>query len=262
MTRRDEAKPEVTENSAIVPSQAVDFSIQKQLEDLQDIIYDSFHIPLTSWNVIDEEKLLDQVDLISGFIPEAVQRAIAVLEREEQILQKAEAVGQQIIDTAHQEAQQIRDESRILQQVQQEADQYRYQVQQECDNLQRQIQQECDTLQRQTLNEIEQLKQVSHQEMHQFRQQTVHEAHDIQRDADNYADNVLGRLENNLTDLMRVVSQSRQMLYDNSPQHNPQLNQQPPPGGNYPNVNPNRKNSAPSATVAKPKNDRNRRRPR
>ena len=231
MTRRDEINPEVTENdAAIVPNQAVDFSILKQLEELQDIVYDSFHIPLTAWNVIDEEKVLDQVDVIAEFIPDAVKKATSVLERQEQIIQNAEAEAQHIIDTAYQQAEQIRNESGILQQAQQEADQMRFQVQQECEALQRQVQQECDTLQRQTLSELEQIKQMNHQELQQFRQQTLREAHDIQQDADNYADSVLGRLESNLSELMRVVSQSRQMLYDNSPQHNPQLDQNPPQG--------------------------------
>ncbi|MFM1843531.1 MAG: hypothetical protein RLZZ490_2274 [Cyanobacteriota bacterium] len=228
MTRRESANPEVTENSAIVPRQAVDFDIQQQLAELQELLYDSFHIPLTAWSVIDEEKILDQIDIIAEFIPGAVQRAIAVLEQEAQIIHNAELEAQRIREIAQQEALRIQDESGIIQRAQQEADQYRLQVQQECDALQRQVQQECDTLQRQTLSELEQIKQVTHQELQHFRQQTNRECADIQRDADQYADTVLGRLEGNLAEMMRVVNQSRQMLYDNSPHHNPAINNHNP----------------------------------
>ena len=249
MTRRESANPEVTENSAVMPSQAVDFDIQQQLAELQELLYDSFHIPLTAWSVVDEEKILDQIDIIAEFIPGAVNRAIAILEREQQILQGAEAESQRIIEMAHQEAQRIKDESGIIQKAQYEADQYKAQIQQDCDGLQRQVQQECDALQRQTqqecetvkrqtLSELEQIKQVTHQEISQFRQQTVQEcetlqkqteqeATEMQRDVDTYADRLLSRLEGELAQMVRSVSQSRQILYENSAEHNASITNRP-----------------------------------
>ncbi|WLT39015.1 hypothetical protein NON20_04795 [Synechocystis sp. B12] len=70
MTRRESANPEVTENSAVVPGQTVDFDIQQQLAELQELLYDSFHIPLTAWSVVDEEKswtkLMSLLNLFQG----------------------------------------------------------------------------------------------------------------------------------------------------------------------------------------------------
>jgi cell division septum initiation protein DivIVA len=262
MTRQESANPGMTDNNTIVPQKAVDFDIQQQLAELQELLYDSFHIPLTAWSVVDEEKILDQIDVIAEFIPGAVQRAIAILEQEALIIQNAELEAQRIRELAQQEALRIQDESGIIQRVQQEAEQYRLQVQQECDSLQRQVQQECDTLQRQvqqecdtlqrqTLSELEQIKQVTHQELQQFRQQTNRECSEIQRDADQYADTVLGRLEGNLAEMMRIVSQSRQILYDNSPQHNPAITHHTPKA--VPPASP---------PVGKPRPDRPRRRSR
>jgi cell division septum initiation protein DivIVA len=275
MTRRESANSEITENSAVVPSQAVDFNIQQQLAELQELLYDSFHIPLTAWSVVDEEKILDQIDIIAEFIPGAVQRAIAILEREQQILQGAEAESQRLIEMAHQEAQRIKDESGIIQKAQYEADQYKAQIQKDCDGLQRQVQQECDalqrqtqqeceTLKRQTLSELEQIKQVTHQEIHQFRQQTVQEcealqkqteqeATEMQRDVDTYADRLLSRLEGELAQMVRSVSQSRQILYENSSEHNASITNRPVASAPVVNSAPSPKN---------PRGDRPRRRPR
>jgi cell division septum initiation protein DivIVA len=277
MTRRESANPEVTENSAVVPGQTVDFDIQQQLAELQELLYDSFHIPLTAWSVVDEEKILDQIDVIAEFIPGAVHRAIAILEREQQILQGAEAEAQRMIEVAHQEAQRIKDESGIIQKAQYEADQYKAQIQQDCDALQRQVQQECealqrqtqqecDTLRRQTMGELEQIKQVTHQEIQQFRQQTVQEcealqkqteqeATEMQRDVDTYADRLLSRLEGELGQMMRSVSQSRQILYENSAEHNATITNRPPVATPTPVL-------PPSPGPKSPRGDRPRRRSR
>jgi cell division septum initiation protein DivIVA len=277
MTRRESENPEVTENAAVVPRKAVDFDVQQQLAELQELLYDSFHIPLTAWSVVDEEKILDHIDIIAEFIPGAVQRAIAILEREQQILDGAEAESQRVIEMAYQEAQRIKNESGIIQKAQQEADQYKAQIQHDCDALQRQVQQDCDvlqrqtqqeceTLKRQTLSELEQIKQVTHQEIQQFRQQTVQEcetlqrqteqeATEMQRDVDTYADRLLSRLEGELAQMVRSVSQSRQILYENSAEHNASIN-------NRPVVSTPVNNPSPSPAPKSPRGDRPRRRSR
>lgn len=269
MTRRENANSEATEGKAVVRRRVVDFDIQQQLAELQELIYDSFRIPLTAWSVIDEDRILDQIDIVSDSIPEAIQRALAIIEREETIMAHAEEYAQRIVNTAQQEAQRITDETGIIQKAQQEAEQIRYQVQQEyetrqrqtqqecetlqrqtqqecellqrktqqeCETLQRKVQQECETLQRQTLGELEQIKQVTNQELQQYRQQTLRECQEIQADADKYADQLLGRLEQNLSDMMRVVTNSRQVLYENSPAQTTARNSPPAPP---PSASPN-----------------------
>lgn len=240
MARRESPATESTDPKAPSRRRVVDFDIQQQLAQLQDLIYDSFRIPLTAWSVIDEDKILDQIDSVSDSIPDAIQKALAILDQEERIMTQAEEYAQRIVQSAQQDAAQILDESGIIQQAQQEALQIRQQVQQECELLQRQIQQECDTLQRQvhqdcetlqrqtqqecdtlqrqTLGELEQIRQVTTQEVQQYRQQTVRECQELQRDADQYADQVLTRLENHIAEMMRTVGNCRQILYENSSQ--------------------------------------------
>ena len=41
-----------------------DFDIQQELSRLQEIIYESFHIPVSRWTIIDEDKVLEQLEFI------------------------------------------------------------------------------------------------------------------------------------------------------------------------------------------------------
>ncbi len=189
------------------PNREVDFDIQQELAHLQEIIYESFHIPVSRWTIIDEEKVLEQLEFIGTKIPEAIRKALRVLEQEQEILANAEAYAQRIIQQAQQEAEEILDESGIIQQAQHEANQIRQQVQNE-----------CEAIQAQTVAEIEQQRQVANGEMQQLYQKSLVEAQQIQEGADEYADAVLTRLEQELGEMLGVVRNGRQQLYNHSAQ--------------------------------------------
>ncbi|MDJ0599806.1 MAG: hypothetical protein QNJ37_13300 [Crocosphaera sp.] len=184
-----------------------DFDIQQELARLQEIIYESFHIPVSRWTIIDEDKVLEQIEFTGTKIPEAIQQALRVLEQEQEILANAEAYAQRIIQQAQQEAAEILDESGIIQQAQHEANQIRQQVQSE-----------CEALQAQTMAEIEQQRQVANGEMQQLYQKSLAEAQQIQEGADEYADAVLTRLEQELGEMLGVVRNGRQQLHNHSAQ--------------------------------------------
>ncbi len=197
------------QNNGNASHREVDFDIQQELARLQEMIYESFHIPVSRWTIIDEDKLLEQLEFIGTKIPEAIRKALGVLEQEQEIIADAEAYAQRIIQQAQQEAAQILDESGIIQQAQHEANQIRQQVQVE-----------CETIQGQTMAEIEQLRQVTTGEMQQLRQNSLAEAQQIQEGADEYADAVLTRLEQELGEMLGVVRNGRQQLYNHSAQRN------------------------------------------
>lgn len=224
MARRENSPTDSPEAQTMVRRRVVDFDIQQDLAQLQELIYESFHIPVSPWTVIDEGKVLDQIDLISDHVPEAIQKALAILDQEETIMRQAEDYAQRIVQQAQQQAAKILDESDLRRQAEQQANQYRYQVQQE-----------CEAMQRQTLGELEQIRQVTTQELQQYRQQTLQECQDIQRDADNYADAVLGRLEQDLGQMLQIVNNGRQRLYEHSPAH--QATPTNALGANNPNLN-------------------------
>jgi cell division septum initiation protein DivIVA len=198
---------------------SLDPDVYQELARLQEMIYESFHLPLTRWTVIDEGKLLDQLELIGDHVPEAIDRALAILEKEQEIMADAEGYAQQIVQSAQQQAAQILDQTGIVQQAEYQASQLRLQVQQE-----------CEAYQQQTLAEVDQLRRRMTQELEQIRQQALADCDEIQAGADRYADAVLVHLEEQLDDMLRVVRNGREQIRQNS------LPDEPPPG-NLPEAN-------------------------
>lgn len=198
---------------------SIDSDVYQELARLQEMIYDSFHIPMTRWTVVDEGKILDQLELTSDNVPEAINRALSILKKEQEILTDAEAYAQQIVESAKQQASQILDQTGIVQQAEYQASQLRLQVQQE-----------CEAYQQQTLSEVDQMRRGMTQELERIRQQALAECDAIQTDADQYADAVLIHLEEQLDDMLRVVRNGRAQIQQNtlpdepSPQNLPEGN--------------------------------------
>jgi cell division septum initiation protein DivIVA len=218
MARRDPSSHSNLDPSESLQSPATNFAILQELERLQEILLDSFHLPLTRWTVVDEGRILDQLEIVHDSVPVAVQNALQILEQKEAILAQAKDYADHVIQKAQQDAVRILDESGIIQQAEQQA----YQIR-------RQVQQECEAMQRQTVAEVNQLQQVTTQEIQQIRQQAAAECQEIQEGADRYADSMLTRLEQQLGELLSVVHNGRQQLYDNSPNLNLNSNTNPNP---------------------------------
>ena len=180
--------------------------IQRELNRLEEMILDSPRIPLTRRTLVDEEQLLDQLDLIRLNLPSAFQESDIIVRHKDEILQEAEEYAQEIIDMAEQRAARILNEMGLIQQAKSEADQ-----------LRQQVQHECETLQQQTLSEIEQIRYRLQQELEEMRSRTMAECEEIQNGADDYADHVLGSIEQQLNEMMRVIRNGRQQVQGNNP---------------------------------------------
>ncbi|MEY3868319.1 MAG: ATP synthase F0 subunit B [Microcoleaceae cyanobacterium] len=177
--------------------------IQQELNRLEEIILDSPRIPLTRRTFVDEEQLLEQLDLVRLNLPIAFQEAELIIRHKDEILEDAELYAQEIIEEAQRRAAEILNEMGLIQQAQQEAD-----------RLRQQVQLDCEAIQQATLAEIEQLRYQSQQELEQLRTNAIREIEDIQNGADDYADHVLGNLEQQLSDMLRIVQNGRQQLDD------------------------------------------------
>ena len=137
-------------------------SIQQELNRLEDLILYSFRIPLTGRTLVDEDKLIEQIDFIRLSLPAIFQEAAIILEQKNEVLLEAEEYGQQVIEAAQAKRAQILAESDIIRQAQQEAEQ-----------LQRQVQQECEAMMQATLIEIDQKRRTCQEEMEQLRQNAI-----------------------------------------------------------------------------------------
>ncbi|MGB3640651.1 MAG: DivIVA domain-containing protein [Rivularia sp. (in: cyanobacteria)] len=184
------------------PQQSGSVDIQQELNRLEEIILTSFRIPLTRKTLVDEEKLLEQLDFIRLSLPEAFQEAVLTIQQKEEILLEAEAYGQQMVEAAQAKRAQVLNESDIIRQAEQQTEQ-----------LSRQVQQECELRMQETLDEIERKRRACQQEIEEMRRLAMEEAEQIAQGADQYADNVLEHMEQELNESLKIIRNGRQQLY-------------------------------------------------
>jgi hypothetical protein len=150
-------------------------------------------IPLTGRTLIDEDKLLEQLDFIRLSLPTVFQEALDILAQKNEILLEAEEYGQQVVDVAQAKRAQILAESDIVRQAQREADQ-----------LRRQVQDDCETMMQDTLAEIDRKRRACQQELEEMRQTAISQAEEIEDGADKYADNVLANIEQDIQEMLKM----------------------------------------------------------
>lgn len=195
----DADEPKEQDESSQLGETGVD--IQRELNRLEEMILDSPRVPMSRRTLVDEEQLLEQLDLVRLNLPAAFEEAEAIVRQKQDILLQAEQYAQQIIQAAEQRAAQMLDETGIVRQARQEAKQ-----------LWQMVQQECEAAQEQTLAEIERMHREAQQELEEMRATAIAESEAVQNDADDYADHVLTNLEEQLTEMLRVIQEGRQQL--------------------------------------------------
>lgn len=177
------------------------FSIQQELDRIEEIVLESPRMPLTGKTMVSEDELLDQLDVVRVNLPAAVQESVQIVQQREEILMEAEQYAQEIVTDAEKRAASILNEMSIIRQAEAQAAQLRSQTEQE-----------CEALRSQTLGEIEQLQSQARQEWEETRTRTVTEAKTIQEDADTYADQVLENMERQFMEMLHVLRNGRQKI--------------------------------------------------
>lgn len=171
------------------------------------MILDSPRFPLTRRTLVDEEQLLDQLELIQLNLPDAFHEAEDIVRQKEEILLQAKQYAQDMVEAAEHRAAQILDETQLVRQAEMEAKQIRQRVHQE-----------CESAKEQTIAEIERMRRQAQQELEEMRQMAIAECEEIQNGADTYADRVLKDMEQQLSEMMRIIRNGRQQLQgDTSP---------------------------------------------
>ncbi|WP_414527915.1 DivIVA domain-containing protein [Nodularia chucula] len=186
--------------------------ILEELNRLETLILYGFRVPLTGRTLIDEDRLLEHLDFIRISLPAIFQEAALIVQQKQEVLLEAEEYGQRVIEAAQAKRAQILSENDIIRQVEQEAEQ-----------LRRQVQQECEAMMQATLAEIDHKRRSCEQELEELRQNAIAQAQDIENGADEYADNVLEGIEQDLKDMLRIITNGRQQLRHDMPprQHIP-----------------------------------------
>ena len=195
-----ESSADGTGPSGFVPNVG-DIDIQQELNKIEELILGSPRVPFSGRTMIDEDQLLDQLDAIRLNLPPAFRQAVDILQRRNAIISEAERYAEDLVAAAEQQAAQMLDELGIVRQAEQMAQQIKGQAQQECDSLRSQV-----------MTDIEQLRLQAQREWESMRQEALSEQAMIQQESDAYADQVLGQVEQQLSQMLRIIQNGRSHL--------------------------------------------------
>ncbi|MEY2856146.1 MAG: hypothetical protein RLZZ74_455 [Cyanobacteriota bacterium] len=173
-----------------LPQPELGFNIEIELDALEELIVNSTHVPLTEFVVIDRVVFLYQLNQIKSHLPVDLATAIAIANRKQQIISEAENYAAELVKSAQAEAKEILRDSTILRQAELDGAKVRLKTEQEC----------------------EYLKQTTLQEVAELRQNAIAESHAIQTGADDYADHVLGDIEQKIQQMLLIIQNGRQQL--------------------------------------------------
>jgi cell division septum initiation protein DivIVA len=213
-----------------------DIDIQQELNKLEELILGSPRVPFSGRTMVDEDQLLDQLDAIRLNLPPAFRQAVDILQRRNAIIAEAERYAEDLVAAAEQQATQMLDELGIVRQAEQMAQQIKSQAQQDCDNLRSQV-----------MTDIEQLQLQAQREWESMRQEALAEQAMIQEESDAYADRVLGQVEQQLSQMLRIIQNGRSHLQPEAPT--------PPPIQSAPR-RPKAKSNGGSTLSSEPRPDR------
>jgi len=180
--------------------------IQQSLNVLEELILGSPRVPFSRRTLVDEDQLLEQLDRIRLNLPSVFQEAVQIVQQRDLILQEAERYAQDLVAAAEQEAARRLDDLGIVQQAEAQARQ-----------VKQQLEDDCEALRSQTRSEIEQWQQSARQYWEQTKQQTEAECEALKQEADAYTADTLRGIEQQLSDMLRVVHNGRQSLGSTAP---------------------------------------------
>jgi len=175
-------------------------SLHKELDHLEEMVLESGP-RVMGHTVIDEEKLCQQIDRVRLSVPESIAKAEEILLYKQDLVAEAQQYVEDLIKSAELRASQLLEESAIIRQAEQEAIQIR-----------RELQEECEQVRAQTLNEVNQMRRQAQKDLDSLHQRVTGEVQDMQRGADEYSDRVLGNLETQLIDMIKIVQNGRKEL--------------------------------------------------
>ena len=165
-------------------------NIQIELDNLEYLIEDGTRIPLTELVILDQGALFARLNAIKEILPPELATAIEIVNRRQEIIAEAENYALRLVESAEERANSIIQESAIVRQAELDGAKTRLKTEQEC----------------------EQLRETTQNEIQQWRQDAIAECEEIQMGADNYADGVLGNIEQQLQDMLTVIQNGRQQL--------------------------------------------------
>lgn len=163
-------------------------SIYKHLDLLEHLIEDASGV--WKFKLINADQFLEVLDKARARLPEELREATEVLQQRDDIIAESQRRAEQIITTARRQAENMVQESELLKAVQSEVERIRKQV----------------------VSEVEQMRREALAEADKIRMEAEEDAARVREGADHYADQVLQRIDQDLLNLGRTLTESQSIV--------------------------------------------------
>lgn len=157
---------------------------------LQELFDEGFHILPSHFIVVKSKELSRVIESFPEAIDEGIKMAKLILRNKEEMIQDAKNKAERIIEDAENERRRILDESSLKREMEEQAQAFREKVIQECENI----------------------KMKAFGEAEGIRIASSEEALKMKDDAQQYAQQVLAKLEVDLNNLFQIVKNGQQYI--------------------------------------------------
>ena len=165
-------------------------NVNKLLNYMEAVLERAKALPLTRFVVVDKEELLELIDRTREILPKEIQEANSVLKRRDEIHREAQNTAEQILNEAKKEAARRIEDSEILKDAKIQA----------------------DKIKEDTNNQREAVREKTVAECLKLKKQVITDAISIREGADRYAESVIKRLVNDMSEVQSIIVSGQTQL--------------------------------------------------
>lgn len=145
-------------------------SIEKLLDEMENVLVDASRVPFTNKRVIEEDDLAKFLDEFRDLLPKELEEAKRIIAERQHILDEAQKEAQNIIEQAKNYCTKLTDENIINKQAHEQANELMMQAERTAKNLQADAVSYADEVFRHVMNNLEKTLEVvrqGHRELQQ-----------------------------------------------------------------------------------------------
>ena len=165
-------------------------NVNKLLNYMEAVLERAKALPLTRFVFVDKEELLELIDRTRDVLPKEIQEANSILKRRDEIHREAQNTAEQILSEAKKEAARRIEENEILKDVKIQA----------------------AKIKEDTNNEREAVREKTVSECLRLKKQVITDAISIREGADKYAESVIKRLVNDMSEVQSIIVSGQTQL--------------------------------------------------
>jgi len=186
--------------------------IYSKIDEIGDYINKARNVPWMNQKVLDTEYMMRMLEELYASIPQEIKEAKTVIDEEtkrkeeldkyaQEMMNKSQAECERILRAAKEESERILDENHLKQMVEDEAR-----------RIKREVLEEVEAIKHQALEEAEGMRRAALEHARELERKSLTRARKIKIDADQYAEEILNHIENNINEVLTINKNGRKFL--------------------------------------------------